>query len=102
MGKTLISPNLKVTRERIDLQGNVINPLTKQIIEKNEVYVPPVIPPQPAPQATEQPTRSEHNLNDALSVQAQIDATKANLAKLEELKRLKIKEMKDTIKLLEK
>ena len=41
---TIISPNIKKTSERIDTAGNVINPKTKEIIQKNEPeFIPPII-----------------------------------------------------------
>lgn len=41
---TIISPNIKKTSERIDPDGNVINPRTKQIVETVEPeYTAPVI-----------------------------------------------------------
>lgn len=33
---TLISPNIKKTSERIDTNGNIINPNTKEIIRQTE------------------------------------------------------------------
>lgn len=96
MGNVFISPNLKKTSERIDPSGNVINPRTKEIIKPViEEYVAPVVEenmPYNAPQA---PT------TNAMSIQEQIDEAKKNLANLEELKKLKIAEMKKQLELLE-
>jgi len=41
---TIISPNIKKTSERIDPDGNVINPRTKQIIETAEPEFTPSTP----------------------------------------------------------
>lgn len=94
MGHVYIDTNLKKTSERIDPQGNIINPRTKEILKENkeEVFETPV---QQPPQATQAPT------GDAMSIQEQIDQAKANLAKLEELKKLKIEEMKAQLELLQ-
>lgn len=105
MGKVVISPSLVKTSDRIDAAGNVIHPVTKQIIQpKEQDYVPPVarepIPTQPIPaQPVATPVMAQI---DPLSIQAQIEQVKENLKKLEELKKLKIQEMKETIKLLKK
>ena len=89
----VISPNIKKESARIDPVGNIIDAQTKQVIQPVESeYVPPVEAPQEAPQA---PT------SNAMSIQAQIDEAKSNLSKLEELKKLKIAEMKAQLELLE-
>lgn len=90
---TVISPNLKHTRDRIDPSGNIIHPRTKQIIQPVETpYVPPVVQaPVEAPYVA--PT-------SPLTIQQQIDEAKANLVKLEELKKLKIAEMEAQLELL--
>ena len=92
----IISPNIKKERERIDTKGNVINPRTKEIIKEEEKEF---IPPQEAPQASPQ---ALNTLDNPLSIQQKIDEAKENLAKLEELKKLKIAEMKAQLELLEK
>jgi hypothetical protein len=109
--KVVISPRPIKTSETIDRAGNIINARTKQIIQPKEPdYVPPVaqsiietptIPSGSIPREAVQP----HIYNsmtqiDPLSIQAQIDAVKDNLKQLEELKKLKIQEMKETIKIL--
>ena len=105
MSGVIISPNIKRESVRIDPSGNVIDPRTKRVIEKKEAeYVP--LPQElvsttaPDPQIA-QPL-NVNTLMDPLSIQTQIDQAKANLAKLEELKKLKIAEMKAQIELLEK
>ena len=43
MSKTIIADNLIRVREMVDIDGNVIDPRTKQIIRKaEEASVPPV------------------------------------------------------------
>lgn len=95
-GNIVISPNIKRVTERIDTSGNVINPATKQVIIPNivETVSPEDMIPKPLPvvgASTASP----------LSIQQQIDEAKANLLKLEELKKLKIAEMKAQLELLE-
>jgi len=101
MGNVFISPNLKKTSERIDPNGNVINPKTKQIITPvTEEYVPPATP-QPTPDAPQQPTTQPITKDDGLSVLQQIEATKQKLAELEELKKLKIAQKRAELEILE-
>lgn len=96
MGNVIISPNIKKQSDRIDPQGNIIDKRTKQIIEPiTPEYVPPVQQEYTPPQATKSPTTS------SLSIQEQIDEAKNNLLKLEELKKLKIAQMKAELELLE-
>lgn len=94
---TIISPNIKKTSERIDPSGNIINPRTKQIVKPVE---PEFVPPTPEIIHTASPVEPPQ-LSNPLSIQQQIDEAKANLAKLEELKKLKIAQMKAEIELLE-
>lgn len=94
---TLISHNLKKTSDRIDPAGNIINPHTKQVIQSIEPeYVAPIAPPE-VPQA---PVSVVQAPSASLSIQEQIDAAKANLVKLQELKKLKIQEMEAELELL--
>ena len=92
----IIDPNIKKVSERINPNGDVINPRTKEIITPNlPEYVEPVqtlaTVPQPAPQP----------VSTTLSIQQQIEEAKKNLAQLEELKKLKIAQMKAELELLE-
>lgn len=91
----VVSPNIKRTSERIDPAGNVINPRTRQIVQPVEQ---PYIPPPEAPQA---PTPIVIPQSSPLTIQQQIDEAKANLEKLQELKKLKIAQMKAELELLE-
>ena len=101
MGKVFISPNLKRTSERIDPNGNVINPATKQIIiPKEEEYVPPSTPIATL-EAKIEPIPQPIAKDDGLSVLQQIEQAKAHLQSLEELKRLKIEEKKKELELLQ-
>lgn len=100
MGKVIISPNPIKTSERIDFNGNVIDPRTKQVIvPKEKEFVPP--PPTTPPEAIIAPPASPVAKDDGLSVLEQIKATKQRLADLEELKKLKIAEKKKELELLE-
>lgn len=96
MGGVVVSPNIKRESVRIDPAGNVINPRTKAIVtpvevevEVSPVKVEPVVETAPAP------------MNSPLAIQQQIEDAKANLAQLEELKKLKIAEMKAQLELLQ-
>ena len=92
-----IDPNLRKTSVRIDPAGNVINPKTKEIITPviQEYQEPENVVINQAPQTPQSPVKS------SLSIQEQIDQAKENLAKLEELKKLKIAQMKAELELLE-
>lgn len=95
---TYISQNIKKTAERIDPMGNVIDPRTKQILVENkqeEVFNVPVKTESQTVKTETPPTTSP------MDIQKQIDETKERLAKLEELKKLKIAEMKKQLELLE-
>ena len=99
MGNVHISPNLKKTSERIDPQGNVINPRTKEIISPNVDLKPenqePVQVVTPLPEAQNAPVTS------AKSIQEQIDEAEQHVAKLKELKKAKIEQMKAELAALE-
>lgn len=97
MGNVYIDPNLRKTSERIDPDGNIINPRTKQVIQPviQDYQEPENVVVNQAPQVPQSPITS------SLSIQEQIDQAKQNLAKLEELKKLKIAQMKAELELLE-
>ncbi|HDO20101.1 MAG TPA: hypothetical protein ENG81_01060 [Candidatus Bathyarchaeota archaeon] len=101
----VISPSPIKTSDRINLNGDTINPETKQIIKKKEVYIPPPqateTPPPAPPQPPQPPVTSEIPKDDGLSVLEQISATKKKLKDLEELKKLKIAQKKKELELLE-
>ncbi len=103
----VISPNIKKTREYIDVNGNTVVPHTKQIIksvnEDNYVPTPEELKGITNPQPTTQPSPEAQNapVSNPLSIQQQIDQAKENLVKLEELKKLKIAQMKMELELLE-
>jgi hypothetical protein len=105
MGKTFISQNIHKTSERIDIDGNVIDPRTKQVIMPKEEETPQTIPqpPQTAPiqppEATTAPPASPV-AKDAMAIQDEIEQAKANLARLEEAKKVKIAEMEEQLKKL--
>ena len=106
--KVVIAPNIKREREMIDKNGNIIDQRTKQIITPVENYVAPIPPPQPIKESTATnpnppilPTTQSIQI-DPLSIQEQIRQVKENLKGLEELKKLKIKELKAQASMLEK
>jgi hypothetical protein len=107
MGTTYIAKDIKKTSDRIDgMTGNIINPRTKEIITPVEpVFVPPTTPPeapqQPTAQEEPKPGVCQVEVN-TLSIPEQIKQAKENLKQLEELKQLKIKELKAQAELLEK
>lgn len=84
----------------IDPDGNIINRVTKQIIERNDTgYVPTQEEMKSAfSKEPEQPTQSPVS---ALSIQDQIEQTKKLLAELELRKKEQIEEMKRQLALLE-
>lgn len=104
MGKVIISPNPIKTAERIDMNGNVVDPKTKRVIipkESDSIAQPTTIPPITPPNALESSIMSSIPKDDGLSVLEQIEATKRKLAELEELKKLKIAQKKKELELLE-
>jgi hypothetical protein len=110
MGKTYIAQNIKKTSDRINgLTGDIINPRTKQIITPVETEYSPPPATISLPDAPECPTLNENSKVDVcpvstnpLSISDQIKQAKENLRQLEELKQLKIKELKAQAELLEK
>lgn len=102
MGGVIISPNIKKTSDRIDINGNIINPRTKEILVPKEVEIQPVPPlPKTSPEAVTAPTAGLPAKDSGLDVLSQIEATKQRLQELEELKKLKIAEKKAELELLE-
>lgn len=109
---TIISHNLKKTSERIDPQGNIINPKTKQVIaQNNQEYIPSpeelarvdnTTQPDSILDATASPMEGTRASSTPKSIQEEINATKAKLAQLEEKKKQKIEEMKRELEELEK
>jgi len=114
--KVAISPNPIKTSERIDLEGNIIDPRTKRIIVPKEPdYVPLIqtsvplndstatnIPPDITPDASQAPPASPIPKDDPMAIQEQIQQAEANLIKLKEAKKAKIEELKRQVELLEK
>lgn len=93
---TIISPNIKKTSERIDPQGNIINPRTKEIIAPNtQEYIP--TPEEQAivsPQATESPVVNVVTGRTLKVIKEEIAATEAKLASLKIEKEAKAEEMR--------
>lgn len=99
MGNVYIDPNLRKESNRIDPDGNIINPRTKQVIQPViEEYVEPTEVISEAPKTLPQPLQAP--ITSSLSIQEQIDQAKENLAKLQELKKLKIAQMEAELELL--
>ena len=114
MGGVIISPNMKHVRERIDPEGNVINPETKELIEKNAVgYVPTKeeveakinLPTEPI-----KPNLPPESIFSRLAppmvgimptIQEQIEQAKKHLADLELQKKEEIKRKKAELAALE-
>lgn len=96
MGNVYIDPNLRKESNRIDPDGNIINPRTKQVIQPviQEYVEPENVVINQAPQKQEAP------ISSSLTIQEQIDQAKENLAKLQELKKLKIAQMEAELELL--
>lgn len=103
MGKVVISSRPIKTAQRIDFNGNIIDPRTKRIIESREVEMTPIPPTLPAtPEAQIAPITSQTPVSDGLSVLDEIEATKRKLAQLEEAKRKKIEETEKLLNELKK
>lgn len=82
-----ISPNIKKESERIDPAGNIINARTKEIVKPIQTEYVPLQVVEVPPEAPQASTANVNVQNDPLSIQQQIDAAKANLEKLQELKK---------------
>jgi len=101
MGKVIISPDPIKTKERIDINGNIIDPKTKRVIVPKEPdYVPPSNP-APIPKPPQAPVVNEIPKDDGLSVLEQIEAAKQRLVELEELRKLKIAQKRKELEILE-
>lgn len=117
MGGVAISANLKKESAQINHNGDEVIPFTKIVKKKKETeYIPtpeeiaratgkqsqPVDPPEGPKQDTpKESVMQPIQTSDPMSIQSQIEAVKADLAKLEELKKLKIAEMKKQLEILE-
>lgn len=104
MGNVVISPDIQKTSERINTNGDIINPRTKVVIKPNApeyIPTPEEIAKAIAPKAPESPTSNVNEKSSPMDIQAQIEQAKANLAHLEDLKKQKIEEMKKELKALE-
>jgi hypothetical protein len=104
-----ISANLNKRKESIDANGNTVVPFTKQIIKSVDAdnYIPTpeelqaITNPKPVEEVKPEPVFALGGNQTGLSVQQQIDEAKKQLAQLEELKKLKIAEMKAELELLQ-
>lgn len=103
MGNVIISPNIVKESARINNNGDIINPKTKQIIERNESgYMPTTeelagiaAKPQNEPVA-------QDKAKEPLSIQAQIEAKEKELIALKAMKKEQIEQMKKQLAELEK
>lgn len=98
MGGVYLAPNIKPTRVRINTNGDIIDPITKQVIQEIEPeFVAPTEPtPEPIPQiptVIEQPRQK--------SIKELIADTEATLAQLKELRKQEIERMKAELAELE-
>ena len=102
-GGVTISPNIKRTKESIDVNGNKVVPFTKQIIEKNEpAYVPTPEEINKSVAKTPEPIPAHPDATmDSMTILEQIEKTKKQLKDLEELKRLEIEKKKKELELLQ-
>lgn len=93
---TFISPNIKRTSERINPNGDVINPKTKQVISQNtQEHIPSQEEVSATlPQATESPTTVLNTSRTLKVIKDEIIAIEAKLAALQEERKLKVEEMK--------
>lgn len=104
-GKVVISPHPIKTKERINFNGDVIDPNTKRVIVPKEVEIittPPEPVVQTPPEAIIGPVVIDTPKDDGLSVLEQIEATKRKLAELEEAKKKKIEETEKLLNELKK
>lgn len=86
---TQFSPSIKKTSERINPNGDIVNPKTKEIIQKNEQDFIPETPLQ----VTESPVIVQSSERTLKVIKAEILATEAKLASLNEEKKVKVEEM---------
>lgn len=111
----IIAPNIRKQSARIDVAGNEIDKNTHQVIHyANEgAYIPSQEERQEVEQKgntpivagdiqlTTDPRSIETKLNTPKAIQDEINATEAHLARLKELKKTKIEEMKQLLAELE-
>lgn len=99
----VISPNIKKTTERIDLNGNKINPQTKEVIEEVEKpYIPTAEELQKHQNIEPQPVEVTVKSENPMDIQKEIEVLENKLALLKDKKRLAIEEMKKQLAELEK
>jgi len=93
-GKTIISPNPVKTSERLDFNGNIIDPRTRQIIVPKEEETLTQAPP---PQPPDKPVTSSAPQDDPIDIQTAIQQAEAKVTELKEAKKKKIKEMEEEL-----
>lgn len=104
MGGVTIDPNLKKEAVRLDINGNIINPKTKEIVQPNAPdYIPTkeeielqINAPKVEPVSQDISTPKETK-----TISEQIEEAKAHLADLELKKKQEIERMKEELAKLE-
>jgi len=98
MNGVILSPNIKKESVRIDSQGNVIDPKTKQIIKPN---VPDYIPTKEEIEGLAKKQTVPQETKTNLSITEQIAEAEKRLADLKLQKQQEIARMKEELKKLE-
>lgn len=102
----VISQSPVKTVERLDFQGNTIDPRTKRVIlPKEKEFIPPVspvTPPAPPPQPPVTPVTSPVPQDEPIDIQTAIQQAEAKVTELKEAKKSKIKEMEAELNNLKK
>lgn len=105
MGKVVMGTNIKPERVRIDGNGNVIDPKTKQIIKPAEKEYQPT--PEDLSRGTVVPPPNEiidppPRFNSLAEIKERIKVVEAHLTELKALKDQKVAEMKKELEEAEK
>lgn len=98
MGGVYLAPNIKPTRVRINTNGDIIDPITKQVIQEIEPeFVAPIEQP-PKELVEEVVTQLEQRPK---SIKELIAETEATLVQLKEMRKQEIERMKAELAELE-
>lgn len=97
MGGVYLAPNIKPTRVRINTNGDIIDPITKQVIQETEPEFVAPIEPTPELQVFEKPLVVQRQK----SIKELIADTEATLAQLKEMRKQEIERMKAELAELE-
>ena len=98
-GKTIISPNPVKTVERIDFNGNIIDPRTRQVIVPKEKETLTQAPP---PQPPDKPVTSSIPQDEPIDIQTAIEQAEAKVTELKEKKKAEIKRVEELLNNLKK